>query len=366
VKYSHFIAMGAYEAFRGSSFERHGAGSSGVMFEEKLYPLLHGQTYYYRIAAHIPALRRDGGHDTLTVYGPEYAFRIPNLMAESGLVPAEVVTDGLTYPTPEAWDAFLEGVSADAGDALSDETRFALPDAATLGQMWVKWLQTTEGQAQDFTSTTDRQYDDGTIHFIDEVPAAFYQWARGRELVFSTLDNVLPVNISVLNQPKPQSEWSLVTITKEDWPLDKRTYIKVSPLTYQYTSNTTAVIDFDTRELLPGIKYCLSVTFAPEGELEDTEENAWYFTSTRLQMGFYLDGNSNQVEYLINPEQSDLTGTRYFLQSGTTPVTITLNDVVMGNRVLRIASAVRPPDLHKKTQINILRVAEVRLTPIEP
>ncbi|MBO4801651.1 MAG: hypothetical protein J5545_07280 [Bacteroidaceae bacterium] len=368
----HYIILGDRDAF--ANFQTWVSTSYGAEYMNidcSDYPLQHGQTYYYRIAAHIPSLRSDGSHDTLTVYGPEYSFRIPDLMAESAFVPAAIARDGLVYPTAEAWDAFLAAVSAEADAALSEDdasdpygapVTYALPDAETCGKMWVKWLETPEGQAQDFSAASDYQFDDGTIHFIAEIPAAFHQWARSRELVLTSIEDILPVDISVLNQQKPQCEWSLVTTEREDWPLTSRTYIKACPITYEGTSNTNAVIDFDTRSLLPGVRYRLTVTFAPEGELPETEENAWHYTPTRLQMGFHQGGQSSTFTVFKNPADA----TNYFLQSGTEPTVITFPEpfLSLGNRVLRILSAVRPPDLNIQKQINVLRVAEVRLTPV--
>lgn len=316
------------------------------------YPLRHGQTYYYRIAARIPALRSDGGHDTLTVFGPECSFRIPDLMAESDELPASAAIDGLVYPTSQAWEAYRTAhFTADA----------ELPAAEAFGTMWVKWLQTPEGQALDTSAAVPHVYDDGTIRFLPAVSEAFHEWAMSREIVITDLTETIPVTITVNNQTQPRCEWSLVTTDREDWPLSLRTYIKATPITYQGTTNTDAAIDFDTRGMMPGVNYRLTVTFAPEGELPQTEENAWYFQPTRLRMGFYPDGKESELKYM-----DDSSGRQYFEQSGTEPTTFTFTapSGMAPNRILRIVTAVRPPDLNSKAQINTLRVAEVRLTPV--
>lgn len=311
----------------------------------------HGQTYYYRIAARIPALRSDGGHDTLTVVGPECSFRIPDLMSESDELPASVAIDGLVYPSLQAWEAYRTAhFTADA----------ELPAAEAFGTMWVKWLQTPEGQALDTSAAVPHVYDDGTIRFLPAVPEAFHEWAMSREIVITDLTETIPVTITVNNQTQPRCEWSLVTTDREDWPLSQRTYIKATPITYQGTTNTDAAIDFDTRGMMPGVNYRLTVTFAPEGELPQTEENSWYFQPTRLRMGLYPDGKESELKYM-----DDSSGRQYFEQSGTEPTTFTFTapSGMAPNRILRIVTAVRPPDLNIKTQINTLRVAEVRITP---
>jgi len=320
-------------------------------------PLRHGQTYYYRIAAHIPSLRSDGGHDTLTVYGPEYSFRIPDLMTESDEVPTLIAKDGLVYPSPQAWEQYR---------TAHFEADVELPDAEAFGKMWMQWRQTPQGQTLDTSTAVPHVYDDGTIHFLSAVPEAFHEWAMSREIIITDLADTNPVTIYVMNQWQPQSEWSMVTTGHEDWPLPLSTYIKATPLPYTGASNINAAIDFDTRGMMPGVTYQLTVTFAPEGELPQTEENAWYYTPTRLQMGFYSGAKSNVAEYLINREQTGYVGTKYFLQSGTEPTTFTFTAPAGAapNRFLHITSALRSPDLNSKAQINVLRVAEVRLTPV--
>ena len=356
--YSHCIVIGTQEAWRGTWIEKQGADfndiHSGYVQDT---PLHHGQTYYYRIAAHIPSLRSDGGHDTLTVYGPEYSFRIPDLMVESDEVPTLIAKDGLVYPSLQAWELYrLAHFEADV----------ELPDAEAFGKMWMQWLQTPQGQTLDTSTAVPHVFDDGTIFFLPDVPEAFHEWVMSREIVITNLTGTRPTTIFVTNQWKPQCEWSLVTTEREDWPLPLQTYIKATPIAYTSTTNYNSAIDFDTRGMMPGVTYRLTVTFAPEGELPQTEENAWYYTPTRLQMGFYPDGESNKVEYLINSEQSNFMGTRYFLQSGTEPTTFTFTAPTGAapNRFFRISTVVRPPDLNSKVQINVLRVAEVRLTPV--
>lgn len=304
---------------------------------------VHGTTYYYRLMVRLPC-QQQGEQQQVVCYGPEMAFRIPDLMAESGLMPAELATDGAVYPTQETWAAFRA--------EHFRNTSLSTPDALTLGRLWLQWLQTPQGQSAEFT-TTDRHYDDGVIHFIDEIPDAFYTWACSREIIITDTSRLGSYNDYIM--------YEMVTGTDGKWELPNNSYIQIT----DSTKNLVTAL-FYMPEAMPGIKYRLTITFAPETQLEQTEENARYFAPTAVRIGWNLPGqNRLDANYLNNPKPKTDETNGSFIISGMEVTTLTFSDFTGGNGNINllIETNNRSPQVNNGTRCSILRIAEVRLTP---
>ena len=306
------------------------------------YVLLHGQTYYYRVAASIPILRNDGGHDTLNVYGPEQHFRIPNLMAEAGIVPKALASDGAVLPSAEAWAAFRAAhLPADLGT----------PSDAALGSLWTEWMQTTEGCAQKL-DLTDIPFDDGVLHLVASVPDVFYTWVATHEVVIVSPDGMESPMIQVQGKDSAQCRLTLVTDVQPEWQLLTNSYVQVEPIAYPQMSNSQSCVIIHTEAVIPGIRYRLTLTLAPVG----------------IPVPFLLLtlGEEQNIEAAVAVQEPGTIRNKEFEATADTPAVVTLDDIFgqRGGARLVLKTNARTTALTRGTESNILRIAEVRLTPM--
>lgn len=287
------------------------------------FPLQKGQTYYCRYAMRIP-YQQGGQQHEITAYASEdFEFRVPLLMADSGLLPEELCAADVTYPSASAWQTFCQQHFPQATEAVPD----------FLTRSWMTWIA---DHKQEFTDTEDHVFDDGVLHLVSAIPETFYEWLITREIVLNRPDQVTIIEKGSLYQ--------LVTDVDASWGVPGNSYMEFHPETA--TSNT--VVTFDLSELLPDMNYTVEVTFAPETLVENTEENARVFQTTKLRV-YSLLGN-------------DLTrlGESQYEIPATEVTRLTFDDI---SNITGLSVQVSVLARESTRFSRILRIAEIRLKP---
>ncbi len=318
-------------------------------------PLVHGTTYYYRLVAHIPTLRQGGLRDTLTVYGPELSFRIPDFVGESGVVPARMDADGILVPTSDAWAAFK---------ARSFDVGLVAPADSSLCELWVEWTKTEGGrQATESLSRTSHHYDDVLVYFCDTVPDAFLPWLQHRELVFTQEEDFI-VAQGVTNEGlKPIAAKEYVDDSASTWGNPSGHFIRFSPINLEgqkATTNATTLISL--RQIIPDVSYRMTVTLAPE---TDTLSHA----PLPYRMRIWRTTNSLQLESGLIPSSTSMNDIYNVTDvlSSTEPhiLTFEFEPNKLLNQILVVQTNNTVSAVARQRAISEFRIAEIRLTPIE-
>jgi hypothetical protein len=323
-------------------------------------PLLHGQTYYYRLVASIPAMRPDGQCDTVTVYGPELSFRIPDLAGESGEMPSELVRAELSLPSKEAWHQFLE-------DHFGGSERAS---HRGLSELWLEWLQTDDGRAAaSALPATVHDYDDARVTFYETVPADFASWIRRHEMAWSRPEDFRVPTVAVaaaagiVNSPITTVEQ--VDDSNSTWRNPVGSYLRFSPTTPEgYSQQVIAAGTFvPVEQVVPGVSYRLAITFAPETDTEHYPD---------LPTPICIEHWSQDHGYV--PTLSAADKTQLYASSkdeglipATEPTTLTFDlapDALLG-RILYVRSNVTRSGIRHGDHSGIFRLAEMRLTPLD-
>lgn len=316
------------------------------------YHFLHGATYYYRIMVQLP-YEQGGQQLTADCYGPEMSFRIPDLMAETDLIPEELIADGITLPSQAAWKAFE--------DRYFTNPELSRPSVLAWDRLWLKWMQTEQGRKADLL-IEDHVFDDGIAHFVQTVPEAFYEWACNLEIVISQKESFSHYNYNA--HQTQYVKWTQVTGVSPEWGLPDNSYVQGEDSLG--TTNIKAVVN--TQEAIPGVRYRLKIIFAPETQREQTEGNEGYFADNALKIGWHLPSqDSGGGTFLTNPHPEQGEFQNIFMASGTKVVTVTADDFTGGNGGidLLLYTENRSSALNRKTRTSTLRIAEIRLTPIK-
>lgn len=305
------------------------------------YPLEHGirmeleygKTYYYRYFIKIPI----EGHGDAVFYGPEYSFHIPKVMDDAGYYPEPMLTDVAISA------AFPEPLKA--------------PSKERIDSWWKEWRATEGGQKTDLSAdVTTAEFDDGTGYRVNRLPDEFYAWLASREIVL----NLLEGELGKVASGEIITAATLVSDVPPVWDLPGNSYV-------QFESQ--AVVDANVYwypELIPGVPYKFQITFAPETQLENNEENALAFLPTRVQI-VIPDGKGNKL--LTNEE-----GARYFVIPATEVTTISADSVSTlyyvpdvkneSQSPMYVRSYVRSADIRANKFNRIFRIADIRFTPL--
>lgn len=299
--------------------------------------LEHGKTYYYRTYTK-GYYWRNGEQESTIFYGIEKAFRVPNLMEDSELMPEALYGTVYTYPTPEAWAAFNQHFST-------------APDELVMGRLWARWIETDGGKQWLAGADKQRlQFDDGSLTLVSSIPDSFYQWITSREIIINSIDQIAELSYDVSAQGDTLYHCQPVMVAQVDskWQLPGNSYMRFDPLV-----NTTAPkITFNMQEsLIPDMTYKAIVTFAPETRTE-LSDNTNLFLPTKLRI-YVLDASNKQSQ--IGESQYEIPATEK---------TVVEIGNISGMAGLRLNSRVSNSEINK-TFNRIMRISEIRLVPVK-
>ena len=325
-------------------------------------PLENGETYYYRVIANLPY---NENTDEAFFYGPEMSFRVPNLKADAGYDSGDI------YFSDEAWASFMQYFPA---DMPADKSATWQKVMRSLQQ---KWEATLENSPYDLTTATKLTFDDGIAYVLPEVPEAFYTWMSTRELVIhaSQESEYCSAEINVNNQKEPQTSFEIVSNVDASWDIPSNSYLVCTPAVYEgVTSNISASVYFNLSEAVPGIRYKLTITLAPETRYTPEKdesgnyigENASHFLPVPIRIDSYSLASTGS-----NVTPFGILGRRTSVESKYTTAAIAKDVIVHDEEMfdfscslLNIQSTPSRSQLNRGTQTNELHIAEVRLTPI--
>ena len=304
-------------------------------------PLEYGKTYYYRTFCQGDMLQH-GEMKTVTFYGDEKSFRVPNVMEDSGYSVRYMATD----------EAYREFCSCFA-DSITP------PAWVKFGNLWEEWMQAEEAKKIDFSSfSTPVEFDNGTAYDLHHVPSEFYTWLTQREIVIDALNGIKEIRKTADSSGDSitLASYELVT-TDDEWGIPGNKYVRYMPT----TKNVNYAITYSSNEIVPGVRYKLQMNFAPETEYENTDSTSQYFLPTAVRLRA-LSG--------INNSYSSDSRTPYFIMNETIPATeitsIEVDYFSNSDMELELIYEGRTTNAqaHRGTHNRIMRVAEIRLTPI--
>lgn len=301
-------------------------------------PLEVDHTYYYRTFSEGKALV-DGEEQTVVFYGEERSFRVPRIMA-----------DFAYYPYPRATD---EALAAFAAAHLPDT--IAVPTWKQWEPLWNLWRATDEGKNYDLSADiTTEEFDDGTGYRLNRIPDEFYTWIANREIVID------PFNVAEI--PRAYDEnvkdsvytmiLSYIENVDEKWGVPGGKYVRFEPLITTMNQSVT----YRSREVVPGVRYKLQMNLAPE----TGEESAVYKLPTKLRVYSISGDKSDEIDL---PGKEAKGGVTIPTTETTTIEMVNFSTTAVGLD-LRYQTAVTNVEIRKKLFNRILRIAEMRLTPM--
>ena len=301
-------------------------------------PLEIDHTYYYRTFSEGKALV--GGEElTVVFYGEERSFRVPRIMA-----------DYVYYPYLRATDKALATFAA---AHLPDS--IAVPTWKQWEPLWNLWRATDEGKNYDLSADiTTEEFDDGTGYRLNRIPDEFYTWIANREIVIDPF-NVLEiprVYDSTVKDSVYTMTLSYIENVDEKWGIPGGKYIRFEPLITTMNQSIT----YRSKEVVPGVRYKLQMNLAPE----TGEESEVYMLPTKLRV-YSISGDKS--------DEIDLPGKE--AKGGVTIPTTETTTIEMDNFSttavgldLRYQTAVSNAEIRRGQFNRILRIAEMRLTPM--
>ena len=301
-------------------------------------PLEIDHTYYYRTFSEGKALV-GGEEQTVVFYGEERSFRVPRIMA-----------DYVYYPYLRATDKAL---AAFAAAHLPDS--IAVPTWKQWEPLWNLWRATDEGKNYDLSADiTTEEFDDGTGYRLNRIPDEFYTWIANREIVIDPF-NVLEiprVYDSTVKDSVYTMTLSYIENVDEKWGIPGGKYIRFEPLITTMNQSIT----YRSKEVVPGVRYKLQMNLAPE----TGEESEVYMLPTKLRV-YSISGDKS--------DEIDLPGKE--AKGGVTIPTTETTTIEMDNFSttavgldLRYQTAVSNAEIRRGQFNRILRIAEMRLTPM--
>lgn len=362
--------------FRDNKSNWKSSGLSGEPYNWCNYPLQRGQTYFYRAFLQVPYVGNGNETGMSYNYGPEQSFRIPNLKEDAGYIRGDVDF------SEEAWAEFYRHFPED----MSDEKRTALT-RYTIPQLLWEWRATLEELPYDLANARDTTFDNGTVHILPAVPEEFWTWISTHEIVADMAS--LQVHLTDEGgQWVPQTLLEWVTDVDPAWGIPENRYVVATPnpevkLSNYRSYNDSVIVNLS--EALPGIRYKLTVTLAPETRFtpeQDEEgnyigENREHFLPVRFRMTcFPISTKGRWTPWAWNFYDDTLARLRmstplrsddnsfYFTTSATELSTYEFTDIDFSCSLLLINSDIRPSAHARGTQTGELHIAEVRLTPV--
>jgi hypothetical protein len=301
-------------------------------------PLEIDHTYYYRTFSEGKALV-GGEEQTVVFYGDERSFRVPRIMA-----------DFAYYPYPRATD---EALAAFAAAHLPDS--IAVPTWKQWEPLWNLWRATDEGKNYDLSADiTTEEFDDGTGYRLNRIPDEFYTWIANREIVIDPF-NVLEiprVYDSTVKDSVYTMTLSYIENVDEKWGIPGGKYIRFEPLITTMNQSIT----YRSKEVVPGVRYKLQMNLAPE----TGEESEVYMLPTKLRVYSISGDKSDEIDL---PGKEAKGGVTITTTESTTIEMDNFSTTAVGLD-LRYQTAVSNAEIRRGQFNRILRIAEMRLTPV--
>ena len=301
-------------------------------------PLEIDHTYYYRTFSEGKALV-GGEEQTVVFYGEERSFRVPRIMA-----------DYVYYPYLRATDKAL---AAFAAAHLPDS--IAVPTWKQWEPLWNLWRATDEGKNYDLSADiTTEEFDDGTGYRLNRIPDEFYTWIANREIVIDPF-NVLEiprVYDSTVKDSVYTMTLSYIENVDEKWGIPGGKYIRFEPLITTMNQSIT----YRSKEVVPGVRYKLQMNLAPE----TGEESEVYMLPTKLRVYSISGDKSDEIDL---PGKEAKVGVTIPTTETTTIEMDNFSTTAVGLD-LRYQTAVSNAEIRRGQFNRILRIAEMRLTPM--
>ena len=301
-------------------------------------PLEVDHTYYYRTFSEGKALV-DGEEQTVVFYGEERSFRVPRIMA-----------DYVYYPYLRATDKAL---AAFAAAHLPDT--IAVPTWKQWEPLWNLWRATDEGKNYDLSADiTTEIFDDGTGYRLNRIPDEFYTWIANREIVIDPFDvlEIPRVYDSTTKDSVYTMTLSYIENVDEKWGIPGGKYIRFEPLITTMNQSIT----YRSKEVVPGVRYKLQMNLAPE----TGEESAVYMLPTKLRVYSISGDKTDEIDLPGKEEKGGVT----IPTTQTTTIEMDNFSTTAVGLDLRYQTAVTNKEIRYKTFNRILRIAEMRLTPM--
>ena len=295
-----------------------------------IVPLEMGVNYYYRLFAECQ-VQEGGQQKTAVFYGDEKNFRIPRLMAAYDY-----------YLTPRG---SREALAAFAAHFPADVTP---PTWEDLDSLWNVWRATDQGKSIDISADiSSATFDDGTGYRLNRIPDEFYTWLAHREIVIDPYDGI--VALSKIHDPFSMEAYdSIETISPvivypdASWNVPGGKYVRFE----QYFTTVNHYVVYRCNEMVPGVQYKLFINYAPE-----TEGGPMLGTEVRTT----LSPNGTEPIYIKNQEVSGTEVTSYEYD---------VRSLAMGMDY-KIETRVGSADLRNNRKTRIMRIAEMKLVPVD-
>ena len=303
-----------------------------------------GKTYYYRIFTEGKVI--EGGKEKDVVfYGDEHSFRVPRVMEDFGYY-------SQPRGTKEAVEAFA---AAHFPDSVS------IPTWQQMEPLWNKWRATDEGKCIDLSADiTSETFDDGTGYRLNRIPDEFYTWMANREIVIDPFNRV---DINKIWDPSYRDSVYLATcdsVTDVDakWGVPGGKYTRFLPT----TATTNYRVTYRSNEAVPGVRYKLQFNFAPE--TADAYPGSLLPTKVRIYASSGSHSGTHEDVLTLDPE----TGKKSFIIVPATETTSFIVDSYLMDGFgadLIFETSTSNVDMRKELYNRIMRIAEIRLTPIK-
>ena len=300
-------------------------------------PLEIDHTYYYRTFSEGKALV-GGEEQTVVFYGEERSFRVPRIMADFAYYPYPCATD----------EALATFAAAHLPDSIAVPTKQWEP-------LWNLWRATDEGKNYDLSADiTTEEFDDGTGYRLNRIPDEFYTWIANREIVIDPF-NVLEiprVYDSTVKDSVYTMTLSYIENVDEKWGIPGGKYIRFEPLITTMNQSIT----YRSKEVVPGVRYKLQMNLAPE----TGEESEVYMLPTKLRVYSISGDKSDEIDL---PGKEAKGGVTIPTTESTTIEMDNFSTTAVGLD-LRYQTAVSNAEIRRGQFNRILRIAEMRLTPM--
>lgn len=297
-------------------------------------PLEYGKTYYYRTFIQGDMMQH-GEMKTVTFYDVEKSFRVPKVIDDAGYY-------GYPIPTEEACQKF----GAHFPDSVTAPTR------EQIKMLWIEWQKTDEAKQIDISADcTPVEFENGTTYDLHRIPDEFYTWLIHREVVIDVWNGIFEISKyqygdgSVYDTVTPQ----LVSDVDESWGVPGNRYVRFNP----YIPTTNNSVTYRSKEVIPGIRYKLQITFAPETDDEYNKKPTRVSIAT-LPMGDTYDNYSTDIHRIFNDVEI----------SATEVTTLEVEDVTTTMGIdLRIVTHVSAAQV-RRTHNREMRIADIRFVPM--
>ncbi len=304
-----------------------------------------GKTYYYRIFAE-GKVSEGGKEKDVVFYGDEHSFRVPRVMEDFGYY-------SQPKGTKEAVEAFA---AAHFPDSVS------IPTWQQMEPLWNKWRATDEGKCIDLSADiTSETFDDGTGYRLNRIPDEFYTWMANREIVIDPFNRV---DINKIWDPSYRDSVYLATcdsVTDVDakWGVPGGKYTRFLPT----TATTNYRVTYRSNEAVPGVRYKLQFNFAPETDA-DADSVSLRPTKVRISASSGSHSGTNADVLTLNPETGEKS---QIIVPATEATSFVVDSYLMDGFGADLIFDMRTSnvEIRKGTYNRIMRIAEIRLTPIK-